>query len=249
MSSPPSLYFRRPIDSHTRHLLIKARSKSTITARAHVDIILSTWYKLIISDSNLSCARPLSLAKRLHWFSHGPTTELTCLLRRACYRNDSLENAVELFGKKFLPCAKSGHTLPSKKISLWHLYSALNDLLRADFVFYSIRNWKVCVLHAIDAATSYIETQIVCFRSATVMDSRVKTIWLMYNQDPKEFVSDLEFQTSPMKAFLTASGSGINLQQQRVTRHNKTGIRQWFWKRILTSIYGRRAYCSTKPFT
>lgn len=164
----------------------------------------------------------MSLAKRLHRFSHAPAQDLNRLLKRAGYADPELVKAVERVGEECLSCAKSGPPHPSRKLSLTRVDAGFNVNIQADFVFCTIGGRKLCVLHVVDTATSFSETSLVPSRSATVMAATIEIIWIYRHGAPSSFSSDYEFQSSPMKKFL--SNHQIKLEERPVRRHNKTGV-------------------------
>lgn len=214
-----TLTFKRPTDDHMRCLPIYITSPNSVQARAHVELLFNTSCTLMATGSNFS--RPLALAKRLHRFIHAPAHELTRLIRRAGHENPDLEKAISDVGNACEPCARSGPPLPSKKLSLSKVNVAFNQFLQADFMFCQIRGRKHCVLHAVDAATSFYETIIVQSRSAVVMAAALESIWIIRHGAPTRFASDYEFQTTPMRRFLTSHN--IYLDERPVRRHNKSG--------------------------
>lgn len=220
LSDSPRISFRRPSDNETRIFPIYIRSESSICARAYIDLIFTTSRTLLATTKTVE--RPLSFDKRLHRFSHGPVPDLIRLIRRAGIQDSKLEEAVEMIGKHCDACARSGAPVPSKKISLKRVNMAFNRHLQADFMFCFIKGRRHCVLHAVDAATSYSETKIVTSRSACMMANTLENIWITRHGAPENFASDFEFQSAPMKSFLASHS--IKLDERPVRRHNKTGV-------------------------
>lgn len=219
IACPPTITFRRPTDKEPRRLPIYIRSTSVIDSRAHVDLLLGTTHALLASGSPM---RPLSLAKRIHRFTHAPASDVTRMLRRAGCSDPKLERAVSAVSGECVPCAQSGPPLPMKKLSLSRVDAAFNEQVQADYTFVTIRQTKYCVLHAVDTSTSYSETVAVSSRSAQVMAAELEKIWIYRHGAPRTFASDFEFQSNAMKLFLSAHD--IELRERPVRRHNKTGV-------------------------
>lgn len=89
-------------------------------------------------------------------------------------------------------------------------------------MFCLIGKVRHCVLHAVDIGTSYSETAIFKTRSAAAMSSNLESIWLDRNGAPQTFARDYEFQSGPMKRFL--SMHNIQLCERPVRRQNKSGV-------------------------
>ena len=211
-----------PLDSSTqtkeRATLMKRRVRLDVTG-------FNITSKGLMSTGTIERARnlrPSTFARRLHRFTHAPVDETKTILRRAGLLTEELERAVEAVAENCDVCARSGQPLPSRKASLNHADEAFNRHLQADYVFVDIKGTKHCVLHAVDAGTSFSEAVIVENRTNDLMASTLERIWLLRHGAPSEFSSDAEFDKAPMRRFLASHS--IERKSRPVRRHNKTGI-------------------------
>lgn len=81
--------------------------------------------------------------------------------------------------------------------------SAFYDCLQEDFDVFQLLANKICILHSVDVPASYYDTPAVTNRSDYVMKIYLESIWINGHGAPHWFESDFEFQSGPMKIFMT----------------------------------------------
>lgn len=214
---------RRPQDNIVKILPVYISGRNKFNKRAYLDIIgLVRKANTLMATNRGSYIRPLTLAKRIHRYSHAPPRDMIEMLTRTGCPREQAEVISRKIAESCLICSQTGLPLPTRKVSLTHVSEAFNSEIQADYMFVYIRKDKFCVLHVVDAGTGYSEAKIVEKRSIEIMVTTLETIWVHRHGAPQSFSADSEFTKHAMKLFLKCHN--IKLNERPVRRHNKTGI-------------------------
>lgn len=128
---------------------------------------------MVVTHQNAS-QRTLTLAKRIHRYSHAQYAEMIEILAQSERNKTGMAELCRKIIDACPVCARSGPPKHSKKVSLTHVCKEFNQEMQVDFMFADVRNSKYCVLHVVDTSTAYSETPIVSKRSADIMANRME---------------------------------------------------------------------------
>lgn len=134
----------------------------------------------------------------------------------------SLAQLIGKFSSACFSCARSGIPLLSKTFSPAYIDSAFNNLLKADSVYCVVSDENLCVLHSVDAGTSYSEVAVTTSRPADAVTTALEAMRILRHEAPRSFSIDPDFQTRPIRRFL--SSHSLFPAKLPVRGNNKTGV-------------------------
>lgn len=221
LESHPYIEFRRPTDNNPRRFPTYI-TRSESDSRLRMEIAPHASSSMPSLMANIHGRKELSLAKKIHRYTHATATEMKHIYHTA---NQLTEPLAQAFDKVYTACeicCSEGRPFHAKKISISHVNEAFNQELQADFFWITIQTQKAIVLNMVDAGTRYAERIIASARNAETMTSLIDQHWFDRHGAPAAFSSDPEFQAPILTKFLQRHK--INIRKRPSRRHNKTGI-------------------------
>jgi len=219
----PYIEFKRPFDTATRMFRTYISPDSQGCKRIRIEIVphvASSSTSLMTSPGNKRS--PLTIAKRLHRYTHATADEMKNLYDNAGILSRELSAAFDRVYQACDICASSGRPHHSKKLSIAHIDKAFNDEVQADFLWCTIQGTQFVVLNIVDTSTKYGERVQAPSRSAKTMMELVESHWICRHGAPSSFSADVEFTTTVTKQFM--SRHSVEVHARPVRAHNKTGI-------------------------
>jgi hypothetical protein len=104
---------------------------------------------------------PHLLAARLHSYSHASLKDLCKLLQCAKMLKKAHVTALKQVVAECEICVQVGRPTPSRKVSPIRVFAEFNLTVHIDFMFITIRDTSVIVLHIVDSATAFSVAVVV----------------------------------------------------------------------------------------
>ncbi len=248
LTTKPFVIISRPCDSKPRKFFTHVTKDANGNERIHVDIVphrSSTARSIISSNNLLTHASPLSIAKRIHRYSHARYEDMKELLKRANCLTPPLDHCLKSVASACEIC--SGHGRPSitRKISFSRINSQFNEEIQLDFFWTNVRKRQLVCLHIVDTFSSYSEVIIAPTRSQDFIATSIENEWIFRHGAPSKLSGDQEFDKSAIHALCTRHH--ITICPRPTRRHNKSGIverKNAIIKNIIARISAER--CSSK---
>lgn len=242
IDGPPTLTIMRPTDTEERVVQLYLSGNSPFDLRKRVLIVPTVHTMLTKRSIEL---RPRSLAKRLHNLTHAPCDELVKICQRAGHVSAELKEEIRKITSECPICARSGHPVPSKKVSVTHVNQAFNVELQVDFTFLQVRGTKYTLMHMVDTGTGFSEGTLVSNRDAKTMCSVLDTEWINRHGEPRALSADDEFNNRTIERYLKSRA--IQFKPRPARRHNKIGLmerKKGVVKRILEKLQFDQTECT-----
>lgn len=218
-SKPPCMRFKRPTDNDYRQFNTYIEPDDSDNNRIRLEIIphsRSTVQTLMANDDRTD----ISLAKRLHRFTHASDEEMRRILTDANKMTPGLGDACTKVRQACDICASTGTPVPRRKISITHVNSAFNNEVQADFVTILIREERYEVLNIIDTGTRYGERVIAHNHRGDTMMNLFENEWIYHHGPPISFSADPEFGKGFFKKFLSSHGITLHTRPSRSSSKN-----------------------------
>lgn len=215
----------RPSDTKPRKLYTYTALDHYDSESIRIQIVphhLSSVSSLISTRTSPTRANPITIAKRIHRYSHTWYEDMKTLLKTANRLTPELDHSLKSVANACEIC--SGHRRPSftRKVSISRINSQFNEEIQIDFVWISVRDQQFVCLHIIDTFSSFSEPQIApnCSQNFTI--ASIKNIWIYKHGEPQKLSGDQEFDKSGVHAL--CNRNSITFCPRPTRRHNKSGI-------------------------
>lgn len=223
ITTPRYIKFKRPEDKSPRRFVSYIKPDPVDgTLRLRMELVPHSNSTVRSLMANIKKRPDLSLAKKVHRYTHATIEEMKGIFKNAGRLTDGLQTALENVFDACEICNSSGRPHNMKKLSLSHIDKAFNNEIQVDFLWCDIKGTKYCILNITDTATCYGERVIASSRSVGSMTKLIESHWICQHGAPGGISSDPEFDTAEMKKFLQQHN--ITFLPRPARRHNKTGI-------------------------
>lgn len=248
LTSKPFVVISRPCDSRPRKFFTYIDSDLDGNERLRIELVphkRSSVDSIISTHNMLNNVSPLSIAKRIHRYSHARYEDMKRLLETAGKLTPDIDQCLKSVARACEIC--SGHGRPSitRKISISRIDSHFNNEIQLDFVWLNVRDTRHVCLHIIDTFSSYSEVTIAPNRSQEFISNTLENVWIYRYGAPLKLSGDQEFDRSGVHTI--CNRHNISYCPRPTRRHNKTGIierKNGVIKTILEKISSER--CSFK---
>lgn len=226
LDSQPHVVFKRPTDNIHRTFLTYL-VPSPKDKRLHLELVthkLSTVRSLIASSKSNSVIKPLSMAKKVHRYTHARLEDLQNLFIQSKTMTPKLSAALKKVNAACEICASHGPPAHSRKVSISHINTSFNKELQIDFFWFTIKGEKTCVLNLTDTNTAYSEMVIAPTTKMLFVIKAIEVYWICRHGSPSTLSAGDEMNNTVLQKFLTSHNIIFNARPTGPQRHNKIGI-------------------------
>jgi hypothetical protein len=117
-------------------------------------------------------------------------------------------------------CVQVGRRTPARKLSPIRVVAEFNRTIHIDFMFITIRDTSVIILHIVDSATAFSVAVFVPSRDLSHAASQFEEQWICFHVAPFSLAADPEFARLSFKIILDKHH--IIFAERPARRHQKT---------------------------
>lgn len=220
-ATPSTLTFKRPNDVRVYQLYTYISNDATNNPRLRLEVVPHEKSCITTLMSATHKRREMSMAKRVHRFSHASVNDMVRLMAPTGFDKAKIFEACSKVFSACAICAASGRPADKRKVSTTHLNAAFNEEVQSDFFYVYIREKKYEILNMIDLGTRYGERAMTTSRSADEIKRMFEIFWFYRHGAPRNFSADHEFCRPVLKRFLDTHAIKLNPRPSRSS--NKTG--------------------------
>jgi hypothetical protein len=164
---------------------------------------------------------PHLVAERLHSYSNAPLRDLCKFFQRAGMLTKEIESDLRKFIADYDICAQVGRPTPSRKVSPGRVVAEFNQTKHIDFMFITISDTSVILLHIVDSDTAFFIALSVPTRDLWHAGSQFEENWIFIHGASSSLAADPEFARVHFNNILDKHH--ILFAERPARRHQKTG--------------------------
>lgn len=165
--------------------------------------------------------RSVTLTKRIHWYSHTSNAQTIEMIFRTAYSRGTAYNLCNNIIQFYSICKRAEAPLPTKQVSLSHIYEHPNSENQSHFMYVSFHSTKSCELYIVYGGSGYSER--VAKRKIWIeyVTTLLETMWVHRCRCLSVFSAGSTLSERRVKRSLT--DQNFKQKKQPVRRKNKTG--------------------------